>query len=641
MALEQINPGDSGCGHLVESKLGQGRISTGQENRDPWRQPPKRPGANLDQAVGPDLDAAKRALQMFSTCTRALVESREEATLLRATVRAIVDEGDYQMAWVGVAGDCPEKKVRVLAQAGGDAGMAWIEGTDDDFGPTDVALQTGQPAVFHNFQMDPRRVPSRREAEQRGCVAALALPLKYAGRIIGGLTIHSGQSTAFQQEELELLVRLADVLAYGWHHLRFPEENRRSGPVLGAAEERWEAGLPAALTERPRTGEEPRDAQARRLEAMATLAGALAHDFNNILTIILGFGNMLQQDIRDNAAAQEDIATILQAAERARDLVRQMLSFSGREEQKWDLVQLGTAVDEALESMRASLPANLLIDWQMDPATPLVMADHGRICQATLNLTANALQAMEGMVGSLTVRLNPFRPDARFLRGHPEFLPVDYARLSVADTGHGMDAQTLERIYEPFFTTKSVGKGTGLGLSVVHGIVASHQGRITVASEPGVGTTFCLYFPVPQSAPAPAPNASPRGCLPIGFGEEILVVDDEIAITILTQRLLQRLNYEVTICNQALAALALVQDDPARFDLVITDLAMPDLTGLELVAQIRTLRPDLPVILATGLPPQISADEFRQAGIAEVLMKPVRPHTMAAALRRALSGSAA
>ena len=306
MALEQINPGDSGCGPLVESKLGQGQIGTGQENRDRWHQSPKRLASNPESGDGSDLAAVRQALRMLSSCTRAVVESREEAILLRATVRAIVDEGGYQMAWVGIAGDGPGKKVRVLAQAGGDAGMAWIEGADDDFGPTDVALQTGQPAICHNFQVDPRRLPWRPEAEPRGCVAALALPLKCAGRIIGGLTIHSGRATAFQQEELELLVRLADVLAYGWHHLRSPEESRRSGPILGAAEERLEAGLQAALTGLPRAGEEPREAEARRLEAMATLAGALAHDFNNILTIILGFGNMLQQDIRDNAAARED-----------------------------------------------------------------------------------------------------------------------------------------------------------------------------------------------------------------------------------------------------------------------------------------------------------------------------------------------
>jgi CheY-like chemotaxis protein len=253
----------------------------------------------------------------------------------------------------------------------------------------------------------------------------------------------------------------------------------------------------------------------------------------------------------------------------------------------------------------------------------------------TLNLATNALHAMEGRRGQITVTLEAFQPEEPFLKTHLEFHPVQYARLTVADTGHGMDARTLERIFEPFFTTKPVGHGTGLGLAVVHGIVQSHEGVITVESQVGQGTTFSVYFPA-QTTPAAVTTAAADQPVQ-GRGQNILLVDDEPALTASLGQLLARLNYQVTTRNHARAALELFGKNPAQFDLIITDLTMPEINGLEVARQCHILRPDLPVVLTSGHAPELTAEKLRAAGIYELLEKPVSPQTIAEALQRALA----
>jgi PAS domain S-box-containing protein len=377
--------------------------------------------------------------------------------------------------------------------------------------------------------------------------------------------------------------------------------------------------------------------QAQKMEAIGTLAGGIAHDFNNILAAIFGYGNLLQQDTEGNSAAQEDVAEILNAASRAKDLVQQILTFSRQREQKREVIRLDTTVREATKFLRASLPAQIKIQMELDAETAAVLADPTQIYQMTMNLATNALHAMEGRPGLLAIKLDPFLPDEKFIQAHPEFRPVPYARLTVADTGHGMDAKTKSRIFEPFFTTKPVGKGTGLGLAVVHGLVQAHEGAITVKSQPGQGTTFCLYFPAKTGETVPAEIAVAN--LPLGHGQKILVVDDEPALTATIQRLLERLNYQVTIRNGAHEALALFQDNPGNFDLVLTDLTMPEMNGLELARHLRTFRPDVPILLTSGFLADSSVEELHALGLSEPLEKPVSMAALAEALRRALPGA--
>jgi two-component system cell cycle sensor histidine kinase/response regulator CckA len=241
------------------------------------------------------------------------------------------------------------------------------------------------------------------------------------------------------------------------------------------------------------------------------------------------------------------------------------------------------------------------------------------------------------VAGQLTISLEAFVPDAKFIQTHPQFNPVPYARLTVADTGRGMEAQTLGRIFEPFFTTKPVGKGTGLGLSVVHGIVQAHGGSITVASEVGRGTTFCLYFPGQTNPSTEVESVDHR--LAKGRGQHILVLDDETALTAVVKRLLVRLNYAVTTSNRAREVLDWCRENPARFDLVITDLTMPELNGLEVARQLHVLRADLPVILISGFKAEINHEHLTAAGICDLLEKPISLSSLADMVHRVLNKS--
>ena len=375
--------------------------------------------------------------------------------------------------------------------------------------------------------------------------------------------------------------------------------------------------------------------QAQKMEAIGTLAGGIAHDFNNMLAAMFGYGYLLQQDTEGNPEAQENIKEILKAAGRAKDLVQQILTFSRQRDQKREVIRLDTVVKEATKFLRASLPANIQIEMNLAADAPAVLADPTQIYQVTMNLATNALHAMEGRTGRLTVRLESFLPDKNFLQVHPEIRLIEYTRLTIADTGIGMDARTLERIFEPFFTTKPVGKGTGLGLAVVHGIIQSHEGAIIVESKVGEGTTFNLYFPA-QAAEATLTDAMTISA-PRGHGEKVLLVDDEVALTTMFRRLLQRLNYQVTTCNSAREAVEIFRQNPAQFDVAITDLTMPEMNGLEVARQLVAIRASLPVVLASGYSAALKEEHLREAGVCELLEKPVSLHALAEVLQRALS----
>jgi len=377
--------------------------------------------------------------------------------------------------------------------------------------------------------------------------------------------------------------------------------------------------------------------EAQKMEAIGRLAGGIAHDFNNILAGIFGYGYLLQQDTMHNATAQEDIAQILKAATRAKDLVQQILTFSRQREQNRRVITLDNVIKEALKFLRASISAEIKIELQLADDAPAVLADATQIYQVTLNLATNALDAMEGKPGRLTVSLQSFHPDEVFLQMHPEFRPVEYARLTVGDTGRGMEDDTLERIYEPFFTTKPFGKGTGLGLAVVHGIVKSHEGIVTVESEVGRGTNFSLYFPAQNHPPATTDTAISR--LAAGRGQKILLLDDEPTVIATLQRLLERLNYEAISANHGRQAIALFLENPPRFDLVITDLAMPEMNGLEVARQIHQIRPDLPIVLMSGYAPDLDHENLRLAGIGQRLDKPISLAALAEMLQRVLAPS--
>ncbi|HWA41226.1 MAG TPA: PAS domain S-box protein, partial [Gemmatimonadales bacterium] len=349
--------------------------------------------------------------------------------------------------------------------------------------------------------------------------------------------------------------------------------------------------------------------QSQKMEALGTLSGGIAHDFNNILTAINGNAELALEDTESGDPVHRSLLDIRKAGQRAKDLVRQILLFSRREESRRKALDLIPVIEEAIRLLRTSLPKSITIVTELGTAPAFAQADPTQVHQIMMNLGTNAGHAM-GEKGTLTVRLDRVELGPRREAMTPDLPDGAYHRLAVTDTGSGMSPETLARIFEPFFTTKG-NAGTGLGLSVVHGIMRDHEGAIAVESTPGKGTTFFLHFPVTSERQAEAASATvPRAR---GAGQRILLVDDEEALVQVTSRILERLGYTCTTFTSAPEALAAFRADPMEFDAVITDVSMPLMNGLELALHAKDLRPDLPIALSTGAPED--RDLAERAGI--------------------------
>ncbi len=374
--------------------------------------------------------------------------------------------------------------------------------------------------------------------------------------------------------------------------------------------------------------------QAQKMEAIGILAGGIAHDFNNILSAIIGYGDLIEM-----YAPQEDsnirsyLAELLKACFRAKDLVRQILTFSRQTEQRKVPLEIGTIVKEALRLIRSSLPATIEIQQHIATDLGKVMADPTQIHQILMNLCANAGHAMGRYGGVLDVSLANVAIDSSFAVRHPQIAPGPYLELTVSDTGHGFSESMMERIFDPYFTTKGKGEGTGLGLAVVLGIVKSHGGEITVKSETGKGTIFKVYLPVIENGL----ESEPEDQTPIpGGNERILFVDDEEVLVNVGKLMLERLGYKVTTAGSSTEALKAFRAAPDTFDLVITDMTMPTLTGDKLARKLIEIRTDIPIILCTGYSELISRERAVELGIRDFLMKPLTAKVLAHAVRKVL-----
>jgi PAS domain S-box-containing protein len=379
--------------------------------------------------------------------------------------------------------------------------------------------------------------------------------------------------------------------------------------------------------------------QSQKLEALGTLAGGIAHDFNNILTGIVIFRELAMMDLDKPDEARKHLAEMKQATNRAKELVRQILSFSRNQVQERKPVRLHPVIAEALKLLRSSLPATIEMSQEIDEQAPEVLADTGQVHQVLMNLVTNAAQAMRGGAGRLTVHLGLRQVDEDFCSSHPTLRPGTYAQLTVADTGQGMDEQTQARIFEPFFTTKAPGEGTGLGLAVVRGIMEDHDGAIFVRSRVDAGTTFDLFFP--QHLGAAASADKPRVSVPRGRGESVLLVDDEPALCRAVGAMLQRLGYDVTSATDPVDAVRRFSQSPASFDLVITDNTMPRMTGLDVIREVHALRPRLPALMMSGLSTTWTPERLHSLGVGELVAKPVDHAGLAQAVHRALGGEGA
>jgi signal transduction histidine kinase/ActR/RegA family two-component response regulator len=377
---------------------------------------------------------------------------------------------------------------------------------------------------------------------------------------------------------------------------------------------------------------EQRLRQSEKMEAIGRLAGGIAHDFNNILGGILGYGEMLQEETPEGSRLKRYATNVLAAARRARDLVDQILAYSRAQHGARAPVDLGRIVAETLELVRGSLADGIRLEAKLPGMPLLVVGDATQLHQVLMNLCTNAIQAM-GDEGTLRVALEPADVEAERVFAHGHLASGSYVRLAVEDTGSGMDEATLARMFEPFFTTKEPGKGTGLGLSLVYGIVTDSGGAIDVASAPGRGSAFMVYLPRIDAA---AEDGEERRPLARGDGECVLVIDDEESLVALASEVLQRLGYRPAGFCDARAALAEFEAAPQRFDAVITDEVMPDMTGTELTQLLRRRRPDLPILLVSGYIGPMMTERALAAGVSKILKKPVPSSEMAAALAEVL-----
>ena len=376
-------------------------------------------------------------------------------------------------------------------------------------------------------------------------------------------------------------------------------------------------------------------AQAQKLEALGTLAGGIAHDFNNLLTAIFGFTQFACESLPSDHPARSDLDAVIKASERARDLVQQILTFSRKRAFERKPIKLAPVIADAVRFLRATVPALIEIRCEIEDDSDLVFADGSQIHQALLNLGSNAAHAIGDQPGSILVRLDRVEVGPTLVSARPQLREGAYLCIAVSDTGPGINADTLERVFDPFFTTKEPGQGTGLGLAVVHGVVQSHDGAVTVENTPGSGSTFRLFFPImPSGAVEEAASVLP---VPAPGHGHILLIDDEMNVLTVGRKMLEALGYQVTACGGPIGAMAVLRERAATFDLVVTDLNMPKMTGLDVAAEIRNLRADLPVALVTGFLGDENIEARAQAlGVCAFVSKPFTPETLGQAVRGAL-----
>jgi len=395
------------------------------------------------------------------------------------------------------------------------------------------------------------------------------------------------------------------------------------------------------LTEQKQAEEEKKNLeyqlqQAQKMEAIGTLAGGIAHDFNNILSVIIGYTELILMNGDVAGEVRQNLKEIFSASKHARDMVKQILAFSRQNKQERKPIQVAHIVKEAVKMLRASLPSTISIQQHIEKDTGVIEADPTQIHQVLMNLCTNAAHAINEKDGVLKIHLGNIELDQKAAADIPGLKTGSYLKLSVSDSGEGIRPEARQKIFNPYFTTKEKGKGTGLGLAVVQGIVKSNNGAVTVESEVGKGAAFHVYLPtIKRKLTAESEISTP---LPMGC-EHILLIDDEHPLVEIGRQMLERLGYSVAARTSSIEALELFKADPHRFDLVITDIVMPNLTGDKLAKKIIDIRNDIPVVLCTGYSEKFTHRNASDMGIQSFLMKPLVMRDLANTVRQALAAN--
>ncbi len=436
----------------------------------------------------------------------------------------------------------------------------------------------------------------------------LVVPIVYNKELVGTIQL-SNKKGGYDKKDVELVESIAQFLA----------------PVLMARVE-------SARKEGEKHFLEARLKHSQKMESIGTLAGGIAHDFNNILTSIIGFTELSLDETRKGTTLEDNLQEVYSAGKRARNLVKQILAFARHSEEEMKPVQVSTIAKEVLKFIRASIPTTITIKTRIE-SDSLIMGSATHIHQIFMNLFTNAAQAMEDQGGVLELIINEIQLTSYNSLAIHGLKPGNYLQIKVSDTGEGIDDNIIHSIFEPYFTTKPTGEGTGMGLAVVHGIVESYGGLITVDSEPGKGARFLIYLPIVKKGKAEGLDEQP--VLPSG-AERILIVDDEPSIVKMSSMVLGQLGYSVTTKTDSLEALELFRSKPWAFDLVISDMTMPNMTGDKLAREFIKVRPDIPVILCTGYSKKISRESIAELGIKAFADKPIVKADLAKVVRKVL-----
>ncbi|MDW7710626.1 MAG: GAF domain-containing protein [Deferrisomatales bacterium] len=522
---------------------------------------------------------ANRALRTLSAVQSSAAEAGDETVLFQRVCRDVVEQGGYRMAWVGLVEEDPDKTIRPVARAGSDEGyvdalrLTWGEG-ERGLGPTGTAVRTGRACATRDVAADPGFAPWRAAALRRGFGSVLALPLGAEDATVAVLTLYAPEPDAFDDEEVELLSGVAGSVSQSL-------EARRTRDALRHSQEQL--------------------VQAHRLEAVGRLAGGVAHDFNNILQIILGRGELLLEQLPPEETCREGLMDLLEAAGRAAGLTRQLLAFSRRQVLQPQLLDLNHLVSGFEKMIRRLISEDIIIEARLDPALEKTLADPGQMEQVLMNLVLNARDAMP-TGGRLTVETRNVELDEGYARRHPGVIPGPHVMLAVSDTGGGMPPEIAAQLFEPFFTTKARGQGTGLGLATVYGIVKQSGGNIWVYSEPGRGSTFKVYLPRAEGAGAARPEANEGGAVALSDAPRgtLLVVEDEAQVRTAVVGGLRARGHTVYEAPSPFEAIELFEQVGGEVDLLLTDVVLPGMSGRELAERLQVLQPGLRVLLMSG-----------------------------------------
>jgi len=558
------------------------------------------------------LASVNRTLRMISDCNQTLVRVTNEPDLLAAICQLIVDEGGYAMAWVGEAMNDDERRIKPLAQAGFDNDylqnikLTWVDNAFGQ-GPTGQAIREKRTITCQDILHDPAYLPWREQAIRQGYAASATLPLTVDGKAAGVLNIYAHEPNAFHAEEIQLLEELASDLAFGMEVLR----HRQTETVL-----------------------EQQLHQAQKMEAIGTLTGGIAHDFNNMLAGMLGTIYLVRKKLTDHPEAQEKLKRVEATGFRAADVISQLLTFARKGEVHMQPLALSSFLKETIKMARTGVPENIQLTLDVPAEQCIVKGDATLLQQVLLNLVTNARHAVSGyQQPEIRVSLDRIEPDKTWREKHSQPADRAFARLCIADNGCGMVKEIRDKIFDPFFTTKPTGEGTGLGLAMSYGAVQSHEGVIEIESEPDKGSAFYVWLPLTDEQQVTTQNDEDR--VLSSNGEMILIADDEPALREVVQELLESMSYRVLAAEDGAAAVKLFEQHHKKIHLVVLDMVMPKLSGIDAALKIRKLNPAIPVVFQTGY-----GEDYIQHKLAHscVLAKPINIAEFSRVLRVMLEG---